>query len=177
MCTNPVHIGSIFILSMSILLSCKSMEENNISRPSPLRTDSLRLSTGKITITYSSPAVRKREIWGKLDPYYKVWRIGANDATIFENEMNLRIMDSMVLPKGKYSVFAIPREGDWTIIFNKEWEQWGAYNYDEGKDQLRFDVGVYFEEDLRERLNFEIQEDALNFSWEYLRFNIPFEVN
>ena len=118
--------------------------------------------------------VRNREIWGKLDPYHKVWRIGANDATIFYSELDILFFDSLRLPKGKYSLFAIPRPNEWTIIFSRDWDQWGAYNYDEKDDQLRFDITPNWVKDHRERLTFDIEPDSLGFHWEYLQLNIPF---
>lgn len=158
------------------LASCRPAQENVANRPSPLTSDSLNLQNGKIWIAYSSPAVRDREIWGVLDPYDKVWRIGANDATVFFTDFDLVIADSLHLPKGKYSMFAIPREGDWTIIFNKEWEQWGAYSYDQDLDQLRVDISPRKVEEMKERLTFRIESDKLNFHWEYLQFDIPFSI-
>ncbi len=175
LCTKKLQFNNILIICFIFSVTCcKMTEERSQTRPSPLATDSLILETGKIWIEYSSPAVRDREIWGKLDPYDKVWRIGANDATVFYTDFDLNLDDNRVLPKGKYSLFAIPREGDWTIIFNKEWDQWGAYNYDESKDQLRFDITPYFGDEMKERLNFEIQDDNLHFHWEYLQFDIPY---
>ena len=65
------------------------------------------ISDVSIKIKYSSPAVRGREIWGILDPYGKVWRIGANQATVLEVSDTIE-MASNKIPKGKYSMFAIP---------------------------------------------------------------------
>ena len=144
--------------------------EDKTKRPSPLTADSISIEGKQISIEYSSPGVKGRKIWGELDPYDEVWRIGANEATIFQTELDIIFADSISLPRGKYSLFAIPRDGDWTIIFNKEWDQWGSFNYDESLDQLRFDITPKFVPELKEKLTFDLTEGSLDFHWEYLQF-------
>ena len=92
-----------------------------------------------ITIEYSRPAVKGRTIWGDLVPYGKVWRTGANEATRFTVSHDV-IINGNKLAAGSYSMFTIPSEKEWTVIFNKVAEQWGAFNYDESQDALRFSV-------------------------------------
>jgi hypothetical protein len=92
-----------------------------------------------ITIDYSRPAVKGRTIWGDLVPYGKVWRTGANEATRFTVSQDVMI-DGNKLAAGSYSLFTIPTEKEWTVIFNKVAEQWGAFNYDDSQDALRITV-------------------------------------
>jgi Protein of unknown function (DUF2911) len=87
-------------------------------------------------ITYSRTAKKDREIFGKLVPYGKIWRVGANEAPEIKFVQNVSI-GGKTLKAGAYSVFAIPTESDWTIIFNTDLDVWGAYSYDETKDVLR----------------------------------------
>ena len=89
-----------------------------------------------IEVNYSQPSVKGRKIWGDLVPYGKVWRTGANNATTITFSQDVKI-DGQTLSKGTYSLFTIPTENDFTFIFNKEAEQWGAYKYDESKDAVR----------------------------------------
>ncbi len=175
MCTHKIHKSTIlgFLIFYTLFTSCQQDRSN---RPSPFAADSINIEGNLFYIHYSSPGVKKREIWGVLDPYDEVWRIGANEATVFHAGRDLTINDSLLLPKGKYSVFAIPREGDWTIIFNKDWDQWGSYNYDKSLDQLRFDLTPKFVNEHKERLTFTLTNNSINFHWEYLQFNIPFEL-
>jgi len=98
-----------------------------------------KIGNATVTIAYSSPSVREREIWGALVPYGKVWRAGANAATTFQTDKSLTI-EGKELPAGKYSVFVIPEKDNATVIFNKDLEQRGTENYSEGKDQLRVKV-------------------------------------
>ncbi len=90
----------------------------------------------KITINYHRPNAKGRAIWGGLVPYGEVWRTGANDATIFEASNDVTV-NGQKLPKGKYSLHSIPTTGAWTLIFNKTWNQWGSFQYDQKEDQLR----------------------------------------
>jgi hypothetical protein len=69
-------------------------------------------------------------------PYGKVWRTGANEATIFETTGDL-VINGQKLPAGKYGLFTVPGEKEWTIIFNSVWDQWGAFKYDASRDVLR----------------------------------------
>ena len=130
----------------------------------------------KINIEYHSPAVKGRTIWGGLEPYDKVWRTGANDATTLEVSEDAKIGKNK-LPKGIYSLFTIPRKGDtWTVIINKVADQWGAYDYDESKDLFRFDVKVERTLEINESLKFDIKDDGtVVFDWEYKTFS--FKIN
>ena len=93
-----------------------------------------------VTISYSRPGVKGRKIWGGLVPYKKVWRAGANEASKISFSTDVRI-DGKKFPAGSYSFFIIPNENkDWTIIFNKVADQWGAFEYNEAEDFARFNV-------------------------------------
>lgn len=129
-----------------------------------------------IKINYHSPKVKGRIIWGGLEPYDKVWRTGANNATTIEVSDNVKIGKNK-LPKGKYALFTIPKKGDtWTVIINKEAEQWGAYNYKESEDVFRFDVKVERTLEINESLKFEVQDGGIVvFAWEYKSFNFKID--
>lgn len=107
-------------------------------RPSPKATVSQVAGLTEMKISYSSPAVRERQIWGALVPYDKVWRTGANEATAFEVSTDVTV-EGKPLPAGKYALFTIPGKERWTVIFNKT-QQWGAFNYEEAADVLRVEV-------------------------------------
>ncbi|SMB99215.1 conserved hypothetical protein [Hymenobacter roseosalivarius DSM 11622] len=115
------------------------MPEDKSKRPSPPATVSTTVGAAKITVDYSRPSMKGRKIFGALEPYGKVWRTGANEATTFEASQAVTI-NGQALPAGKYALFTIPGEQEWTIIFNKTAEQWGAYKYDEKQDALRVKV-------------------------------------
>lgn len=97
-----------------------------------------------VTVFYNRPYKKGRQIFGGLVPYGKVWRTGANEATTFETTQDL-MFESKVLRKGKYSLWTIPGEETWTIIFNSEFGQWGVNasgeaNRDPSRDVLTVSV-------------------------------------
>ena len=94
----------------------------------------------QIKVTYSRPNQKGRTLWGAegLVPNGKVWRTGANEATVFETSTDVMI-EGKKLPAGKYSLYTIPGDGEWTIIFNSTWKQWGT-QYKEATDVLRVKV-------------------------------------
>lgn len=94
-----------------------------------------------IRVIYSRPQKEGRTIFGGLVEYGKVWRLGANEATEIEVYRDVKVKDKK-LPKGRYTLYAIPTETQWTLIFNKETDIWGAFMYNDKKDVLRVNVPV-----------------------------------
>lgn len=107
--------------------------------PSSPQTIEQGFGMGKITLTYSRPNVKGRKIFGQTEPYGKVWRTGANSATVikFTEEVSL---EGHKVPAGEYGLFSIPGKNEWTIIISKKPNQWGAYTYSQADDYLRFTV-------------------------------------
>jgi hypothetical protein len=97
------------------------------------------IGTTEIAVDYHRPGVREREIWGGLVPYDQPWRMGANEATTLRFSTPVKV-EGQEVPAGTYSFFAIPGQEQWTLILNRDPEQWGAYGYDPEKDQLRVSV-------------------------------------
>ncbi|GAB3694185.1 DUF2911 domain-containing protein [Spirosoma flavus] len=92
----------------------------------------------KIKVTYCRPYKKGREIFGGLVPYGKVWRTGANEATVIELGQDVTVA-GQPLKAGNYSFWTIPSKAGWIAIFNSETGQWGT-NYDQSKDVLRVPV-------------------------------------
>lgn len=156
--------------------------QSGVPQKSPKAYVDFRVGLTKVSIEYSSPAVKGRTIWGGLVPYEKVWRAGANHATVvgFSTEV---LMAGVKVPAGEYALFLIPKaEGRWTAILNSDADQWGAFIYDAKADVVRMDVRV---EDLDvpvERLRYHIEdysleEGAIVMIWEKKQVIIPFYVN
>jgi len=125
------------LICTALFISLKSFaQEDKSKRPSPPAKVSATTSNGNaITIDYSQPSVKGRTIGKEIAPFGKVWRTGANEATVFEISKDAKI-NGKPLPAGKYGLYSIPGEKNWTIIFNKKWNQWGT-EYNEGEDALR----------------------------------------
>jgi hypothetical protein len=94
---------------------------------------------GTIAVKYYRPNTKGRKIFNGMEPYGIVWRTGANNATVVTFTDTVQVEGHTVAP-GAYGLFSIPGADEWTIILNKNTEQWGAYAYDEKQDLLRFKV-------------------------------------
>lgn len=131
----------IFVLSLIVGLITSlnaSAQQDKSKRPSPPAKVSQTISSGaEISVDYSQPSLKGRTL-ATLAPNGQRWRMGANEATVFETNKDIKI-EGQALPAGKYSVYAIPGENEWTIIFNKTWNQWGL-SYNEAQDALRVKV-------------------------------------
>lgn len=176
----PLKLMLTLFACTAYLLTAYSQLE--LPRKSPKASVSYTVGLTKITINYGSPAVSGRQIWGVLEPYDKVWRAGANEATTMEFNTDIFI-EGQLLPAGKYSFFIIPRsDSDWTIIFNKVADQWGAYSYDATKDALRVNITPRLNRTSEERLTYDIIDQAMDagyirFAWDHIRLFIRFKVN
>lgn len=137
---------------------------------SPLQTVSGKINGANITINYSSPSVNGRTIWGELVPYGTIWRAGANDATTFETDKPIKV-EGKDLPAGKYSFFVIPEKDAATVILNKDHKQWGAYKYDNTKDQVRVKVKPKKSSVMNEKLKYTVNKNNVTLSWE--NWDIP----
>lgn len=149
--------------------------------PSPACTLKQRVGLTDIEIDYSRPSMRGRQIFGGLVPYDQVWRAGANEATkiIFSTPVKLNGTD---VPAGIYALFAIPRKDEWTVIINKEAEQWGAYKYDEKDDVVRIKAKPVEIDRSVETFAFNIDNIKDNSSelvmvWDKVKVPINIEVN
>ncbi|WP_113651467.1 DUF2911 domain-containing protein [Pedobacter namyangjuensis] len=98
-------------------------------------------STPVIKVIYSRPAKKGREVFGVLEQFNKVWRLGANENTEISFYKTVTIGNKKI-KAGTYSLFAIPNKDKWTIIVNKQTDKWGAFSYDQAKDVVRVDVSV-----------------------------------
>ena len=159
--------------------SSEDMEEDDgeeaPSQASPRKQASGEVNGVSIAVDYGSPSVKGREIWGGLESYGKVWRAGANECTNIEFKGDVTI-NGESLAAGKYGLFMVPNEdGDWVVIFNKVWDQWGAFSYDDGQDALRVEVTPEWSDDVQEALTYEVTDGGLGFAWEKARINLTID--
>lgn len=98
-------------------------------------------STPSIKVVYSRPSRKGREIFGVLEQYGKIWRLGANECTEIKFFKNV-VIGGKKIKAGTYSLYAIPEKDKWVMIVNKQTDRWGAYTYNEAKDVVRVEVPV-----------------------------------
>lgn len=135
-------------------------------KPSPAKTAEGMVGGAKVTINYSSPAVKGRTIFGDLVPLGQVWRAGANEATTFTTTKDIMV-EGKKLAAGTYGFFIIPGETESTLIFNKVAKQWGSMNYDAKEDALRVTVPSQQTSTMEERLVYEVMPTGFEIRWEY----------
>ena len=191
-------IFTIVILSLAAMASAQRLQVPQVSQKASVMQ---RIGLSDISVTYSRPAVKGRKVYGDwpvaapgeatldnqnvrpkdapLVPWGHVWRAGANEATIFATNDDV-LINGQPLAAGRYELAAIPsKDGDWTIIFNKDADQWGAFSYDAGKDVLRVKTTPKWVADSQELLTYSIDtvtEDSatVNIRWE--KALVPFTV-
>ena len=173
-------------------------------RPSQKASVMQTIGVTDITITYSRPGVQGRTIFAEapaamaarakgeatlddqnqrqkgepITPYGHIWRAGANEATLFQVTDDV-LVNGQPLKAGAYSLQAIPGKDEWTLIFNNDPGQWGAFNYDEKKDALRVKTKPQPVNENQEWLTFNFDpitptSAIVNLRWERLR--VPFTV-
>lgn len=98
-----------------------------------------RIATTEITVTYSRPVARGRQLFGALVPYEQIWTPGADKATSITVSRNIQIND-VPLAKGSYSIWTIPRPDRWTVVFNKKADAYHTEYPGEAQDALRLQV-------------------------------------
>lgn len=133
---------------------------------SPLMKASADLDGINISIQYGQPSKKDRDIFGSLVPYGKVWRTGANEASVIEFSEDV-IINGSTVKAGKYALFTIPGKEEWTLILNSVWNQWGAYNYDSSKDVLKTQISSKSLGEVQEKFTISISKDGVvSISWD-----------
>jgi len=131
----------------------------------------------RMRVIYSRPAKNSRKIFNSdIVPYGKVWRMGANEATEIQLFTAATIGGKKV-PAGRYTLYCIPTEKEWTFIVNKDTDAWGAFNYDAAKDMVRTSVPV---EEIKEpveflTIDFEKSGSTVNLAieWDQKKASLP----
>jgi hypothetical protein len=147
-------------------------------RVSPHETHEFAVDGATITISYGRPTMRGRKIFGALIPYNKVWMPGADEATIFETTAALQFGD-FKLPAGRYSLYTMPSDKQWTLIINKKTGQWHTL-YVPGEDILTLPMTAEPLPAPVEQLTISAMPHgsggAIRLEWENTRFSVPFTV-
>lgn len=145
---------SLFTVFFLFIFSFANAQTASNNRVSPLDTIQAQIEDLNVEITYSRPFLKGREFGKDIVPYGKVWRTGANEATVFEVNQDV-LIEGKLLPAGKYSLYTIPDEKETIVIFNKEWDQWGT-RYDESQDALRVTVPTFKSEESVEQFTIDL---------------------
>jgi hypothetical protein len=159
------------LLAISTIISSTSCAQGGGNqRKSPHDT----VSTKQVSVTYGRPYKKGRVVFGELEKFGKVWRVGADEATQITFNQDTKFGGGAVT-KGTYTLFAIPEENEWTIILNSQLGQWGAYGYEKAKDKdvLKIKVPVTKLSEVVEQLTIKITDNAILISWDQTQVSIP----
>ncbi len=133
------------------------------------------VSTTNTSVTYGRPFKKEREIFGGLEKYDRVWRVGADEATTITFKKDVKVGDKEI-KAGTYTLFAIPTENEWTLIFNSKLGQWGAFGYEKNKanDVAQVKVPVKKLETAIEQLTIRFEgENAMLIEWDKTQVAVP----
>lgn len=152
---------ALFSLMAAFLLTTSLAMCQNKKPASPPASTAAKIASGaNIMIKYAQPSVKGRTIGKDLEPLPdKVWRTGADSASVFQTDKDVKIQ-GQALPAGKYGFFTLSGASEWTLIFNKTWNQWGAYQYKEADDVLRVKAPVKKAAAFSEKLTITAKPDG-----------------
>lgn len=165
---------------LAAFLATVAAAEIEFPAASPAVVVQQRVGLTDFELSYSRPSVKGRKIFGGLQAFGEVWRTGANAATKLSFDTNIEFGGRPVEP-GTYGLFTIPRESSWTVILNREADQWGATRYNADEDVVRIEVPVTPAPELIESLRIEFNglrdESAfLEIAWEHAQVRVPITV-
>lgn len=172
---------TLFILTLGLLSYSVFVENIFESRLSPKDTVKFELNDLKLKVFYNRPSKKHRVIFGGLVPYNQVWRTGANEATTFETNKPLSVK-GMTLPIGKYTLWTVPKDSVWTVIFNSKQYAWGVNSemkpmWDPNYDVINIDVPVHKLDSTVEQFTiaFDNSTDSLKLTmaWDDVKIAVP----
>jgi hypothetical protein len=177
---SPALLPAAIVAATLALALPAAAQDLKLPAPSPLAQVMQTVGTTSITVTYSSPGKKGRDVYGGLVPFGELWRTGANAATTIEFTTDVKVGGKDV-PAGKYAVFSIPKKDTWTVILNKNPNQGGTRQYDEKLDAARVDVKAEPSPD-RERMTFLFRDTTdggttLDLDWAGTRVSLPITVD
>ena len=148
------------LIAASISIISLTTFGQRVNKLSPVAKVSGSTASGtQINIRYNQPSVRGRTIGKDLEPTPgKVWRTGADSTTLFEISKDVKV-EGKVLPAGKYGLYSLANGNEWTIIFNKTWNQWGT-EYAQAEDALRVTVKAGKAKAFQEKFTITVSKDG-----------------
>ena len=126
--------GSVVVLGLVLVFILRYTTKAH----SPEDTITYKQDGLELNVFYNRPHRKEREIFGNLVPYNEVWRTGANEATTFETNRDI-LVDGSPLKAGKYTLWTIPMENSWKVMFNSKMYPWGINLDEEAYRDPRFD--------------------------------------
>jgi Protein of unknown function (DUF2911) len=160
-----------------LLFSAGITAQVKMPAPSPTQTIKQDFALGYIEVKYSRPIAKGRKVFGDLVPLNKLWRTGANEATIIKFSDPVEIKGKKI-DSGTYAIYSIPGIESWEIILNRGVNNWGIDGYKESEDVARFNIEPVKLSGKNESLTMQFAEVKastcqLQISWEKTSISIP----
>jgi hypothetical protein len=179
--TVVVTVAAVALIAVSLASAQPPAQKQPLSPPAGA---SVTIAGKMLTIKYSAPSVRGRQVFGdggviSKDKTYPVWRAGANAATAFHTDADLDIK-GLAVPKGDYTLFVLTKPEPWQLIINKQTGQWGL-SYDQAQDLGRVPMDISKPPALIETLKYTLtgagaDSGKLQLEWENVVASVPFTV-
>jgi hypothetical protein len=131
-------------------------------------------SSAVVKVIYGRPQMKGREVFGGLVAYGEVWRTGANEAAEITIYQDVKVAGN-TLKAGSYALFSIPNKDEWTIIFNSDLDEWGAYSYNEDHDVLRVTAAVKENSEAVEAFSIQFDDNTMRMAWDKTIVELPIE--
>lgn len=174
---TAIVVGGLVVL----LFVAFKIIQYNTKKASPEARAEYKSNGTEVTVVYSRPSKRGREIFGGLVPHGQVWRTGANEATTFTTNRDLTI-GGKPLPAGEYTLWTVPEKDAWTVIFNNKQYSWGVdwdskASREAAADALQVRVPVETQNPPLEQflISFEPTTPALVLAWDQTKVTVPME--
>ena len=169
------------VIALGLFLYSTFVEDLFATRLSPKDTVKFELNDLELSVFYNRPSKKNRDIFGALVPYNQVWRTGANEATTFETNKPLEIA-GLPLPAGKYTLWTVPKDTVWTVIFNSKQYSWGVDSemkpmWDPNYDTLTIEVPVQNLDKPVEQFTIAFDNSTdnlfLTMAWDVVKISVP----
>ena len=172
------------VIALGLFIYAIAVEDIFSKRLSPKDTVKFELNDTKLEVFYNRPYKKGREIFGALVPFNEVWRTGANEATTFATNKDLMI-EGIILNKGTYTLWTVPKDTTWTVIFNTKQYPWGV---DEQMRPMREPQFDYMDiEEPVQKLDKPVEQFTIAFDnttddlkmtlvWDKTKIEVPMEV-
>lgn len=172
------------VIALGLFIYALVFEDIFSKRLSPKDTVKFELNDTKLEVFYNRPYKKGREIFGALVPYNEVWRTGANEATKFTTNKDLMI-EGIILTKGEYTLWTIPHDSSWTVIFNTKQYPWGVDEQMRPMRERQFDY-MDIEEPVQ-KLDKSVEQFTIAFDnttddlkmtlvWDKTKIEVPMEI-
>ena len=174
-----VLVRALAVATLALIPAIALAQESTPRILSPRDTTEQTISSAHLVVDYGRPSKRRRKIFGSLVPFGAVWRTGANEATHFRTDRDLRL-GTLRVPRGTYTLWTIPERDGWTLIVNRQTGQFGT-DYDKTRDLGRAKMTVSTLPEPLEQFTIAIEatrsgSGVLTMSWDTTRASIPIQV-